>query len=280
MSGGSLELIHEAAAVARNAPPLLFVHGAYAAASCWQQYFLPWFAAQGYDCWALSLRGHGDSPGREQLHGLGIADYVTDVAWACGQLPAPPVLVGHSMGGYVVQQYLRQHPAAGAILLASVPPGGMAMSTWRLGLTAPDILLGLNLFQQGRHIPTAGEVRRMLLSPDAGLPLAQWLADNCQIESQRAILDMSLTTALFACKLPCPALSIVGRNDLLVSPLEAQIGGRQLGLDTTVLPELGHMLMLDTNWPAVAACMEAWLGQQFPPPPVPHAALAPPDKVC
>ncbi|MFC3627672.1 alpha/beta hydrolase [Vogesella amnigena] len=261
---GKLELIHVTATAAEQAaPPLLFVHGAYAAASCWQQHFLPWLAAQGHDCWALSLRGHGGSPGRERLHDFGITDYVADVAWACGQLPAPPVLVGHSMGGYVLQQYLRQHTAPGVILLASVPPGGMAMSTWRLGLTAPDILLGLNLFQQGRHTPTAAEVRRMLLSPDADLACAQWLADNSQVESQRAILDMSLTTALFARKLPCPALSIVGRNDLLVSPLEASSGGLLLGIETQVLPDLGHMLMLDTRWQQVASLMASWLRQQF-----------------
>lgn len=260
-----LELIHVTATAAEQAaPPLLFVHGAYSAASCWQQHFLPWLAAQGHDCWALSLRGHGGSPGRERLHDFGIADYVADVAWACGQLPAPPVLVGHSMGGYVLQQYLRQHTAPGVILLASVPPGGMAISTWRLGLTAPDILLGLNLFQQGRHTPTAAEVRRMLLSPDVAPASAQWLADNCQPESQRAILDMSLTTALFARKLPCPALSIVGRNDLLVSPLEASSGGHLLGIETQVLPDLGHMLMLDTRWQQVASLMVSWLRAQFP----------------
>lgn len=262
---GKLELIHVAATAAeQTAPPLLFVHGAYSAANCWQQYFLPWLAAQGHDCWALSLRGHGNSPGRDRLHDFGISDYVADVAWACNQLPAPPVLVGHSMGGYVLQQYLRHHHAPAVILLASVPPGGMAMSTWRLGLTAPDILLGLNLFQQGRHTPNAQEVRRMLLSPDADLAVAQWLADHCQPESQRAILDMSLTTALFARKLPCPALSIVGRNDLLVSPLEARSGGHLLGVDTQVMPDLGHMLMLDVRWQQVASLVANWLREQFP----------------
>ena len=29
-------------------PPLLFVHGGYADAWCWEPFFLPWFAAQGW----------------------------------------------------------------------------------------------------------------------------------------------------------------------------------------------------------------------------------------
>ncbi|SCK26304.1 Lysophospholipase, alpha-beta hydrolase superfamily [Vogesella sp. LIG4] len=269
-----------AAGAAHGAPPLLFVHGAYSAANCWQQHFLPWFAAQGYDCWALSLRGHGNSPGREQLHDFGISDYVADVAWACGQLVQPPVLIGHSMGGYVLQQYLRERTAPAAILLASVPPGGMALSTWRLSLTAPDILLGLNLFQLGRYTPSAAEVRRMLLSPDTDLASAQWLADNCQVESRHAILDMNLSLALFTRPLSCPALSIVGRNDLLVSPLEARSGGQLLGLDTEVLPDLGHMLMLDTGWRRVAETMDGWLRRQFPSAGPPAQPLVDHDKVC
>ncbi|MFC3531327.1 alpha/beta hydrolase [Vogesella facilis] len=281
MSAAPLELLHVAASGGASvAPPLLFVHGAYSAANCWQRHFLPWFSQQGYDCWALSLRGHGGSPGRDQLHSFGIADYVADMAWACGQLPQPPVLLGHSMGGFVIQQYVRQHSAPAVVLLASVPPGGLALATWRLSLTAPDILLGLNLFQQGKYQPTAEEVRRMLLSPDVEPATAQWLASHCQVESQRAVLDMSLTTALFTRRLPCPALSLVGRNDLLVSPLEASSGGHLLGIDTTVLPDLGHMLMLDRRWPSVAQTVAEWLARQFADRGVSGGQLAAGSKVC
>jgi pimeloyl-ACP methyl ester carboxylesterase len=270
-----LELIHYPATGATRAGlHLLFVHGAYSSASCWQPHFLPWFSRQGYDCWAVSLRGHGNSPDRRHLQQYAIADYVNDVAWACGQLAQPAVLIGHSMGGFVLQQYLRQHTAAATILLASVPPGGLLASTWRLGLTAPDILLVLNLFQQGRYQPTAEEIRRMLLSPDASLESARWLAANLQVESQRAVLDMTLTTALFARRLPCPALSIVGCSDLLVSRLEAESGGLLLGVDTLALPDVAHMLMLDTRWQCVADSMHSWLSTRFSRPVTDNGGLA------
>ena len=45
-------------------PPLLFVHGGYCDAWCWEPYFLPWFAAKGYAAHAVSLRGHGAQRGR------------------------------------------------------------------------------------------------------------------------------------------------------------------------------------------------------------------------
>ena len=41
--------------------------------------------------------------------------------------PAPGVqlLIGHSLGGFVVQKYLESHDAPGAVLLASIPPSGV-----------------------------------------------------------------------------------------------------------------------------------------------------------
>jgi len=50
-----------------KATSLLFVHGKWHGAWCWDEHFLPYFAAYGYDSTALSLRGHADSEGREGL---------------------------------------------------------------------------------------------------------------------------------------------------------------------------------------------------------------------
>ena len=105
--------------------PLLFIHGAYTAAWCWEEHFMPWFASQGYFCYALSLSGHGTSRGRKQLDNFGINDYVDDVATVVAALPAPPVLVGHSMGGFVAQKYLEQHKTPAAVLMCAVPPQGL-----------------------------------------------------------------------------------------------------------------------------------------------------------
>jgi pimeloyl-ACP methyl ester carboxylesterase len=82
--------------------PLLFVHGAWHGAWCWEN-FLPYFAQQGYEAHALSLRGHGGSQGHDKLRWTSIHDYVADVAQIAQTLSSPPVVIGPSMGGYVVQ---------------------------------------------------------------------------------------------------------------------------------------------------------------------------------
>ena len=59
-----LEVRTRLPARATRKPPLLFIHGGYCDAWCWEPYFLPWFAARGYPAHALSLRGHGASDGK------------------------------------------------------------------------------------------------------------------------------------------------------------------------------------------------------------------------
>jgi hypothetical protein len=82
-----LELLfcHDTAREARV--PLLFVHGGYVGAWCWEKNFMPWFAARGFPVYALSLRGHGASGDRANLHAYRVADYAEDVAAAIAHLP-------------------------------------------------------------------------------------------------------------------------------------------------------------------------------------------------
>jgi pimeloyl-ACP methyl ester carboxylesterase len=104
--------------------PLLFVHGAWHAAWCWEL-FLPYFAQHGYAVHALSLRGHGQSDGAAGLRWYSVSDYIADIVQVVQTLPAPPVLIGHSLGGYTVQKYLQRYDAPAAVLLASVPVAGI-----------------------------------------------------------------------------------------------------------------------------------------------------------
>ena len=99
-----LELISRQPSGKTHRTPLLFVHGAWHAAWCWDEHFLPYFAAHGYEAHAVSLRGHGSSPGPKRLSWVSTADYVADVAATVQQFAVPPVIIGHSMGGFVVQK--------------------------------------------------------------------------------------------------------------------------------------------------------------------------------
>ncbi|HET9763724.1 MAG TPA: alpha/beta fold hydrolase, partial [Casimicrobiaceae bacterium] len=111
-----LEVRSRRPARANSRPPLLFVHGGYCDGWCWEPHFLPWFAARGYAAYALSLRGHGKSGGHETLFVAGLDDYAADVAQVARSLPAPPILVGHSMGAAIVEHLIVSEPVRGAAL--------------------------------------------------------------------------------------------------------------------------------------------------------------------
>lgn len=66
--------------------PILCVHGGFHGASCWDEYFLPYFEKQGFESYTLSLRGHGKSEGHENLNKWRIADYVIDLEQVISQL--------------------------------------------------------------------------------------------------------------------------------------------------------------------------------------------------
>ena len=104
---------------------MVFVHGAFHGAWCWDEHFLDFFAAKGYRSLAVSLRGHGKSPAPKSMRLCSIADFVDDVASVADSLPERPIVIGHSLGGFVVQKYLESHDAPGAVLLASAPPSGI-----------------------------------------------------------------------------------------------------------------------------------------------------------
>ena len=91
---------------------LLFVHGAYVNSSCWTFNFIPFFQAQGYDCFTVDLSGHGDSEGRERIDDFGIGDYVDDVKLALVEIGRPAIVVGHSMGARVLERFLENGSAA------------------------------------------------------------------------------------------------------------------------------------------------------------------------
>ena len=95
-----LEVIDKGSCSEAHPVPLLFVHGSWHGAWCWDEHFLDFFADKGYRAVALSLRGHGASPGKERLRWTGIQEYVDDVAETAAQLQTQPVLVGHSMSGF------------------------------------------------------------------------------------------------------------------------------------------------------------------------------------
>ncbi len=258
----ALEIIHRPPeGRRRQAWPLLFVHGAHAGAWCWDEHFLPWFAAKGYDCYALSLRGHGRSRGKRSLHFHGLSDYVRDLCRAIEPMAEPPVVIGHSMGGMVIQKYLEDHSLPGAVLMASVPPSGLVASVLRLLTTDPELFNRISLMHGGSA--SREDLRgasRAVFSDNLDSDLVARYGGRMQGESQRALMDMTFLNLARPHRVhPCPMLVLGAADDALFSADEVRQTADAYDADYLMVDGLAHAMMLEGDWIRAAKPLHAWL---------------------
>ena len=260
-----LELLERRASQRRFDTPLLFIHGAYAGAWCWEEYFLDYFADQGFDAYAVSLRGHGKSEGGQWLHTSGVMDYVDDVRRTIARIGRAPVLIGHSMGGMVVQKYLERASAPAAVLMASVPPTGLAMPTLRLMLGDPWLFVQISLAHSWNpQVVDFKSARRAIFSHDIPDSELARFADKFQPESQRAIWDMTMADLprRWRMKLP-PLLVLGGEHDALFPPEMVRQTATAYGVEAEIFEKMAHALMLERGWEQIADRTIAWLSEQI-----------------
>jgi pimeloyl-ACP methyl ester carboxylesterase len=260
-----LELIDRRPAQASVSPPLLFVHGFWHGAWCWDEHVMPYLAGHGYDCHAVSLRGHGGSPGRERLRRTRIRDFVDDVVETAGRLTREPVLVGHSMGGFVVQKYLERHSAAGAVLLASVPPTGALRATLNVARRSPAAFLKVNLtLRLGPLVSTPELARAHFFSASMPREHVEAHQRRLQDDSYLALLDLLVLDLVKTRRVRrVPMLVLGASDDALMSPGQVRRTARAYGTQAEIFPDMAHDMMLEPGWKEVAERIAAWLGEQF-----------------
>ena len=256
-----LDVIDKGSATKSHPVPLLFVHGALHAAWCWDEHFLNFFAAQGYRAIAVSLRGHGQSSGGKRLRWTRIQEYADDVAETAAQLPTPPVLVGHSMGGFVVQKSLEHHTAAGAVLVAPIPPTGALRVTLYIALHHTVTFLKINAsLRLGPLFGTPDLARALLFSasmPDAQVDSYQ---GRVQDESYRAFLDMLALDLVRTKRVNrVPMLVLGAEHDAIVTNRQIHRTAAVYGAEAEIFPNMAHDMMLEPGWQAVAERIDSWL---------------------
>ena len=253
-----LELLH-CGPLSSAYPPLLFVHGAYAGAWCWSEHFLPYFGQAGFRCYAVSLRGHGASDGRDQLSWHSLANYVDDLHEAVGHIGRSPVIVGHSMGGFVAQKYLERASIPGAVLLASVPPQGLLSASVNLALLKPQLFSELNSLTYDGHASLEAMREALFAGPVALDRLTRYYS-LMQPESPRAIWDMTFFDLPQRHRMGMPPLLVLGaEHDLMVPPSQIEQCARAYGADAEIFSGMGHAMMLEAGWQRVADRIIGWL---------------------
>ena len=250
---------------ARALPPLLFVHGAYCDAWCWAVHMLPWFASRGFAAHALSLRGHGKSPGRDEMGSVHLSDYIDDIRDVVGTLGQRPILVGHSMGAALVERLIADEPFPGAALVSPVPPSGLLPVLTRLWWGRPQFFLHAHALHDHMNPVSASTLREFYFTERAPQEILHRAMRHLSPESPSAVMELTWKGRAFAAEAAStPVTVIAGGADALFTPRDAQATASRYGTEAIVLEGLPHMMMLEPGWELLAETIARWIDTVVP----------------
>jgi len=258
----NLEIIKtEAAKGLEKRTPLLFIHGSFCSAPIWRHRFMPFFSEHGHDCYAVSLRGHGKSGGDWPLHFYGLTDYVKDIQQTIEEIDETPALIGHSLGGMVVQKYIEQYECAGAILLNSLPPSGAFSSIIHMITASPELYWALNSAMMfSTDLMSFDALKRMLVTEDTHPASLAEVHGLFQAESMRALTDVTYLDIPRRQAISGFPIAVIGGDaDVMIPVTALKETATFHGADLEIIPGAPHAVMLDKRWKMVAERMRSWM---------------------
>lgn len=263
MSGvEGVHMLHRVPEKPNGAPPILFIHGAFAGAWCWNEFFMPWFAGEGYDVYAIDLPGRRGRPDYAQLQDFSISDYQDAVYTAIDSFDEPPIVVGHSMGGFLAWRACETKKLAALVMMAPVPPTGMAAPAMQLMLSNPELAMDVAAVHAG-GAARADTLHATLFSDAVPLEVAERYISRFQNESSSAV------AGLYSPRMPnvmgvwgTPILVLGAGSDPLIPPAHVHWTGSICGRNAHIYQGMGHGMMLEIGWQRVAEDIAIWLKDQ------------------
>lgn len=253
LSHQGVEYLFQSPEVASKAP-IILVHGAYNNGFVWRYNFMPYFAQKGHPVYAIHLKNQRKVASPLTLFSYSLKAYVRRLRVLVELVGENPILVGHSMGGLVVQKYLSNYPDTSrlACLLASLPVYGMRNTIWGM-IKEPLMLLNYTVLTLFPGIVNYGPAPRGLLSKREISPdnLRQF-TDSIQRESAIA-LSNCLVPNIQINKVQKTKLLIYGASlDNLALESDVEKMAEIYGVKAKIYSDAAHFLMMEPEWQEIA----------------------------
>ncbi|MBY0565086.1 MAG: alpha/beta hydrolase [Hyphomonadaceae bacterium] len=246
--------------------PVVFVHGAFCGGWAFDSFREP-FEAAGFETHAPNLPHHERGADLEQLANTGLKDYAHAITLYVRGLRAPPVLVGHSLGGLVAQLAAMHTPIAALALLAPSAPWGVPPTT----LDEHGNSFGLSLLGDywRRPVPPDYRVARSttldrLSREDARRAFARFVPESGRAirEAVQWWTDHSMSSQAPVYRIAAPVLGLAGGKDRVnsastVRRVIARFPDGQAHFHE--FPEMSHWLVGEPEAQEVAQLLLQWL---------------------
>jgi pimeloyl-ACP methyl ester carboxylesterase len=242
------------------------IHGAFCGPWAFDKFREP-FEAAGYKVHVPALRHHGDGARASRALGkTSLIDYVRDLDAVIAKLDAPPVLIGHSLGGLLAQMLAAKGLARALVLLAPCPPWGIMPSTLFEIASAQTMLFAGDFWNQpltpDYWVAAANSLDR--LPPAERLKVFSHFVPESGLatfEIMHWAWDAKRAALVNARDVTCPILAMTGEHDRINPPSTVRrIAERYKGrVVYEELPGHSHWLIGEPGWEKIAARAVAWI---------------------
>jgi hypothetical protein len=219
---------------------------------------MDYFSARGFSCWALDLPGHGERSAEPGLWKTTMMDYVREVDRAAQQI-GNPVIIAHSMGGYVAMKYLERAKPPAAVLVA--PLTFRNFPRWTLiKMSVQYPLVALRFFLLMPLIVNSERMYRRLFLYNAPKSVSEEGFRRACPESSVALMAMGVPLVwLKPSRVASPVLLLASGHDYFFPERAERRTARAYRADFKLYGDMGHNLMVEQGWETVAGDIFEWL---------------------
>lgn len=258
---GSLAVEHYIPQKRCDPVPLLFCHGTAGGSWIWSN-FCEYFAANGWDAYAMNYRGHYLSDPLDNLKDCHLIDYVDDVEAVVQHLGKAPYLFGHSLGGIVVQKYAERRNPTKLFLIDSGTCKALTQQLDPQAIIRGMAEKGVYVEKDGLVTMTddAQKIKGFNFEPDfVNDDIVREYIDKQGWESKQAAME-SGHTSVDPTKISCPVY-VIGKEKGFSSgmPTNQWLAEYYNARDIKVFEPMGHCFMKEKNWKVYAEIIKAWL---------------------